>query len=227
MPDAAGDGDDGPAALTVSELNAHIAGVVDDPTFRSVACVGEVSDWYQNDTTCYFTVIDGDAELDCPLWTSRHRRLDCEVEDGDEVFLRGAVDYWTDGGKLQLKPSDLRVLGEGDRLAAVEELRRDLRERGWLDEDRKRPVPRYPDRVGLVTSREGDARHDVTESVHDRHPGIEVVLVHASVQGEAAPDELAAGVAPIDGEVDVVVGRGGGSDTDLAAFDTETVATAL
>lgn len=111
MPDAAGDGDDGPAALTVSELNAHIAGVVDDPTFRSVACVGEVSDWYQNDTTCYFTVIDGDAELDCPLWTSRHRRLDCEVEDGDEVFLRGAVDYWTDGGKLQLKPSDLRVLG--------------------------------------------------------------------------------------------------------------------
>lgn len=231
MSDAAG-GDDGvegaPDALSVSELNARIAGVVDDPMLGNVAVVGEVSDWYESSAACYFTLTDEDAELPCTLWRNRYRELDCEVEDGDEILAVGDVDYWTDGGKLSLHPTHVRVLGAGDRLAEVEALRRDLRSRGWFDEDAKRPIPRYPDRVGIVTSRGGDARYDIQQSVHERHPGVDIVLQHSGVQGDGAPGELAAGIAALDGEVDViVVGRGGGSDTDLAAFDTETVAEAI
>jgi len=230
MSDAAGDrgGDGRPEALTVSELNAAIAGVVDDSSLSGVACVGEVSDWYESGVACYFTLTDSDGELECTLWQSRYRSIDCDVEDGDEVFVRGDVGYYGDWGKLSLYPTDVRVLGDGDRLARVEALRRDLRERGWLDEAAKGPLPRFPNRVGIVTSRNGDARHDFQQAIHERHPGIDLVLQHSGVQGDDAPDELKTGVAALDGEVDIVLlGRGGGSDTDLAAFDTETVATAV
>lgn len=226
MADAAGDRGGAEAALSVAELNDRIAAALGG--FDAVTCRGEVVDPHETDTAVYFSLTDGDATLRCVLWQWRYREMDVDVEAGAEVVAHGPVDYWTEGGEVSLKPRELRVVGDGDRLAAIERRRRELRERGWFDEERKRDLPAFPERVGIVTSRDGDARHDVREAIHERHPGVDIVLAHASVQGERAPEELAAGVRALDGDVDIiVVGRGGGSGDDLAAFRTERVAEAI
>lgn len=229
MADAASGSDaDRPDAFTVAELNERIAAALDGEPFEDVTCLGEVLDCHESDSAVYFTLTDGEAELRCVLWRWRYRDMDVDLEDGAEVVVRGPVDYWEEGGEISLKPREVRVVGEGDRLARIERLRRDLRERGWFAEEQKRALPDYPARVGVVTSRDGDARHDVQQAIHERYPDVEIVLRHASVQGERAPEELAAGIRALDGEVDaIVVGRGGGSDADLDAFNTETVAEAV
>ena len=91
--------------LSVQELNDRIASVVQDtPALNGVRCIGEVTDLHQNSTALYFTLTDGDAELPCMLWANRYRGMDADLEDGTEVILEGDIDYWTEGGKIDLKP---------------------------------------------------------------------------------------------------------------------------
>ncbi len=217
-------------ALTVEEVNERVAAAVDAPDLRDVRVVGEVTDPSETDTALYFTLTDGDAELDCVLWQSRYRSMDAEIAAGAEVLVTGRVDYWVEGGRLNLKPWSVTVVGEGSRARRIARLRAELDERGWFADEHKTAPPRFPDRVGVVTSRDGDARRDVETSIHDRNPAADVVLCHASVQGDRAPAEIADAVHRLDrrGAVDcIVVGRGGGSETDLDAFDTELVAEAV
>lgn len=230
--DAPGDGlaslDDG--ALTVEQVNERVAAVVESSDLQRVRVVGEVTDPSETGSAVYFTLTDGDAELDCVLWQSRYRSMDAAIEAGAEVLVTGRVDYWVEGGRLNLKPWSVTVVGEGSRARRVARLRAELDERGWFADAHKTAPPPFPDRVGVVTSRDGDARRDVETSVHDRNPGVDVVLCHASVQGDGAATEIADAVHRLDrhAEVDcIVVGRGGGSETDLAAFDTEVVAEAV
>jgi len=221
---------DDAGVLTVEQANERVAAAVDTPELRAVRVVGEVTDPSETETAVYFTLTDGDAELDCVLWQSRYRSMDATVEAGTEVVVTGRVDYWVEGGRLNLKPWTVTVAGEGARARRLARLRAELEERGWFADTHKRRPPPYPDRVGVVTSRDGDARHDVATSVHERNPTVDVVLCHASVQGDGAPAEIAAAVRRLDRRADVdciVVGRGGGSETDLDAFDTEAVVEAV
>ncbi len=117
--------------LSVSQLNDRIASVVEDaPALDGVRCTGEVTDLHQNSTALYFTLTDGDAELPCMIWANRYRKMDADLEDGTEVILEGDIDYWTEGGKIDLKPWEVIVVGDGDQAAAVERLRSELEERG-------------------------------------------------------------------------------------------------
>nr|WP_254270949.1 exodeoxyribonuclease VII large subunit [Halorussus aquaticus] len=117
--------------LSVSQLNDRIASVVQDtPAFNGVRCIGEVTDLHQNSTALYFTLTDGAAELPCMIWANRYRDMDAEFEDGTEVILEGDIDYWVEGGKIDLKPWEVIVVGDGDQAAAVERLRSELEERG-------------------------------------------------------------------------------------------------
>lgn len=221
---------DGGRVLTVDELNGLISGALDVEGLSGIRCRGEVSDLSVYDSAVYFDLVGEDAKINCFVWRSRYDGFDVDLEAGDEVVLEGAVDYYVEGGRVNLKPWAVAVVGEGETATALKELRAELAERGWFDDAHKRPLPRFPERIGLVTSARGDARHDVCQSVHDRFPGVDVLLCHAAVQGETAPTELADGVHRLDRheEVDViVVGRGGGSDTDLRAFDVEPVAEAI
>jgi len=220
----------GEDVLTVERLNERVAAAVDAADLGDVRVVGEVTDPNETGSAVYFTLTDGDAELDCVLWQSRYRSIEADVETGTEVVVRGGLDYWVEGGRLSLKPWSVTPVGEGDRARRIARLRSELEARGWFAAERKTEPPAYPDRVGVVTSRDGDARHDVATSVHERNPTVDVVLRHATVQGPDAPTEIAAAVASLDRRPDVdvvVVGRGGGSETDLDAFDTETVAEAI
>lgn len=217
--------------LTVGELNDRISDVIDSATdLRDVQVVGEVIDCSESNVALYFGLTDGTHRVQCMLWKSRYADMDVDIEDGIEVVLSGAVDYWQDGGTLSVKPWLVHPIGDGDQFAALERLRAELEDRGWFDDAHTQALPEYPTTVGVVTSRNGDARHDIQDAIHTRYPDVDIVLEHASVQGDNAPPELADGIVCLDEDpsVDVViVGRGGGSDDDLMAFNTELVAEAV
>lgn len=217
--------------LSVTELNDRIASIVEEtPALHGVRCIGEVTDLHQNSTALYFTLTDGDAELPCMLWANRYRNMDVDLEDGTEVILEGDIDYWVDGGKIDLKPWEIIVVGDGDQAAAVERLQAELEDRGWFEEDHKQSPPRFPDRVGVVTSLRGDARYDIQNAIHNQNPTVDILVKDATAQGPNAPTSLANGIHHLDRSEDVdaiIVGRGGGSDSNLQAFNTERVAEAI
>jgi exodeoxyribonuclease VII large subunit len=174
--------------LSVSQLNNRIASIVENsPALGSVRCAGEVTDLHQNSTALYFTLTDSDAELSCMVWAKRYRNMDAELEDGTEVILEGDIDYWTEGGKIDLKPWEVIVVGDGDQAAAVERLRSELDERGWFDDEQKQRPPAFPERVGVVTSIRGDARYDIQSAIHEQDPTVDILLKDATVQGSEAP----------------------------------------
>ena len=220
-------------ALSVGELNDRVAGAIDVATYLDdVVCRGEVSDLHESGSSVFFTLSDADGshELNCFMYQSEYRGLELELVDGIEVVVDGEVDYWTQGGRLNLRPTEITPVGEGALQAHIDQLRSDLQTQGWFDPDRKQELPQYPECVGVVTSRDGDARYDIQDKIHSRHPGVDIVLHHASVQGDRAPEALADGITTLDREekVDVVIaGRGGGSTHDLLAFNTEEVAAAI
>ncbi|PAU81525.1 exodeoxyribonuclease VII large subunit [Halorubrum salipaludis] len=217
--------------LSVSQLNDRIASVVQDtPALNGVRCIGEVTDLHKNSTALYFTLTDGEAELPCMIWANRYREMDADLEDGTEVILEGDIDYWVEGGKIDLKPWEVIVVGDGDQAAAVERLRSELEERGWFDDEQKQQPPAFPERVGVVTSLRGDARYDIQNAIHGQDPTVDILVKDATVQGSNAPTSIANGIHHLDRSENVdaiIVGRGGGSDSNLQAFNTERVAEAI
>jgi len=217
--------------LSVSQLNDRIASVVQDaPALNGVRCIGEVTDLHKNSTALYFTLTDGEAELPCMIWANRYREMDADLEDGTEAILEGDIDYWVEGGKIDLKPWEVIVVGDGDQAAAVERLRSELEERGWFDDEQKQRPPAFPERVGVVTSLRGDARYDIQNAIHGQDPTVDILVTDATVQGSNAPTSIANGIHHLDRSEDVdaiIVGRGGGSDSNLQAFNTERVAEAI
>jgi len=214
--------------LSVSQLNDRIASVVEEmPALHGVRCIGEVTDLHQNSTALYFTLTDGDAELPCMLWANRYRNMGVELEDGTEVILEGDIDYWVEGGKIDLKPWEVIVVGDGDQAAAVERLRSELEERGWFDDEQKQRPPAFPERVGVVTSLRGDAQYDTQKTIHEQDPTVDILVRDATVQGSKAPTSIANGIHHLARSEDVdaiIAGRGGGSDSNLQAFNTDRVA---
>jgi exodeoxyribonuclease VII large subunit len=217
--------------LTVEQLNGRIAQIVDSAgDLHGVRCIGEVTNVSQSDVAIYFTLTDGEHELSCVVWDSRYRNMDIEIEDGKEVVLEGDVDFWPQGGTISLKPWGVTEVGEGDQAAAVERLKEELEQRGWFNNERKLDPPRFPERIGVVTSLNGDARYDIQNAVHSQDPTADILIKDATVQGPEAPQSVANGIHHLDRheEVDLIIaGRGGGSDTDLQAFNTEEVAEAI
>jgi len=145
---------------------------------------------------------------------NRYRNMDVDLEDGTEVILEGDIDYWVEGGKIDLKPWEVIVVGDGDQAAAVERLRSELEERGWFDDAEKQRPPAFPERVGVVTSLRGDARYDIQNAIHEQDPTVDILIKDATVQGSDAPTSIANGIHHLDRSEDVdaiIVGRGGGA----------------
>ena len=214
--------------LTVAELNERIGAVLDDAdSLQNVQCLGEVSQVNEYDFGVFIDLVYDGHELTALMWSSRYRELDVELEQGMEIVLTGDVDFYPEDGRVNLKPWEVFVVGDGERSLRLKQLRAELADRGWFEDSHKKPLPRLPSRIGVVTSLDGDARYDIQESIHERYPDVDLVIKDARVQGEHAPESIANGVQTLDRHHDVdviVVGRGGGSETDLAAFNTEIVA---
>ena len=218
--------------LPVSTLNDYIQQVLAaDDILADVWIEGEVTSitWAKSGHV-YFKLGDGEALIDAAMWRSHAQRQMVRPRVGDSIIVHGHIDYYSKQGRLQLIADVFEHQGQGILALEMERLRQKLEAEGLFDEARKRPLPRFPRRIGVVTSDTGAVWHDIQTVARRRYPLAELVLVPASVQGPRAPVEIVAAIeflCKIE-HIDVmIVGRGGGSPEDLAPFNHESVARAI
>jgi exodeoxyribonuclease VII large subunit len=213
--------------LTVSALSAQLAAVMEE-RFPAVWIEGEISNFkVYGSGHAYFTLKDEGAQLRCVLFRTRARRVRFEPKDGLHVMGFGAVEVYAQRGEYQLVVELLEPRGLGALQLAFEQLKERLAAEGLFSPTRKRPLPRFPRKIGIVTSPSGAALRDMLRVISRRFGEVHIVLAPARVQGEGAAAEVAQGVRELNalGDVDVIiVGRGGGSLEDLWAFNDEMLA---
>jgi exodeoxyribonuclease VII large subunit len=223
-----------PEVLSVAQLTRRISGLLESG-IGSVWVEGEISNLRrQASGHSYFTLKDEESQLSCVLFARTASGQKTALRDGLQVQLYGEVSVYQPRGQYQLVVRLVQAKGEGQLQARFEELKRRLASEGLFDQERKRHLPRFPQRIGVVTSPTGAAIHDFLQVLHRRHPGLRVVINPVRVQGKGAAAEIAAAIAELSagGEgvrvVDViVVTRGGGSLEDLWEFNEEIVARAI
>jgi len=220
-----------PKPLTVSQLTAIIKETF-EKKFVDVCVVGEISECKRADSGhVYLTLKDEGAVLRAVIWRQAAARVRFRIEDGLEVVARGNIDVYGPRGTYQLIISDIHPKGLGALQLAFRQLVEKLEKEGLFAPERKRALPRYPRRIGIVTSPTGAAIRDMLRMIGRRWPAVEVCLLPRRVQGEGAAEEIAAGIFLLNEkrpDLDVIiVGRGGGSLEDLWAFNEEVVARAI
>lgn len=218
------------AATSVSALTRLVRDVLEG-TFLPLWVRGEVTDFKAHrNGHWYFCLRDESSQVRCVVWSREAARIPTPPADGQQVAVRGQLTVYPARGEMQFAVSAVEALGNGPRRRIADRTLRALDADGLLDPARKRPLPRWPQRLAVVTSPDGAAIRDIVAVVRRRAPSVQVVIVPARVQGDNAPDALCAALEAIGrwGEADVVIiGRGGGGKEDLLAFDDEQVARAV
>jgi exodeoxyribonuclease VII large subunit len=216
--------------FSVSELNAAIRAVLDSE-FQDIWVTGEISGLkHAASGHYYFTLKERDAQVRCVAFRSAHRYWKFKPQDGLAVLARGRIDVYEARGEYQLLVETLEPQGFGALQLAFEQLKKKLAAEGLFDRDRKRPLPRLPRRIGIVTSPRGAAIADMIHILSRRFPGVHIRLYPALVQGEGSIEDVCRGIEYFSRTKwpDVlIVGRGGGSLEDLWTFNEEAVARAI
>ncbi len=218
--------------VSVTQLTGYIKLLLDRDEILAQTCVrGELSNYkIHSSGHHYFTLKDEGAVISCVLFRSDAMRLRFRPESGMKVILTGRVSLFPRSGQYQLYVSHMQPDGAGDLAVAFEQLKQKLQAQGLFDAAHKKPLPRYPERVALVTSPTGAAVRDMIRILGRRWPLASVLVCPVRVQGEGAAEEIAAMLELVDaaGLADVIItGRGGGSLEDLWAFNEEIVARAI
>lgn len=218
--------------LSVTELNGCIKGLIEsDERFFDVYVRGELSNYkiYPSGHH-YFTLKDSESSLRCVMFRSSASKLRFRPENGMGVTVRGRISVYTRDGTYQLVSTGIMPEGAGDLQVAFEQLKAKLEAEGLFDESHKKPLPKFPKRIAIITSSAGAAVHDMLRILGRRWPMTEAVLLPVRVQGVEAPPEIA-GAIRYANEFKVadliITGRGGGSIEDLWAFNDERVARAI
>jgi exodeoxyribonuclease VII large subunit len=226
---------EGVKVLSVSEVTQEVKGLLED-AFPSVWVAGEISNLARPASGhIYLCLKDSSAQIRTVLWRSVAARLRFDLHDGLEVIVRGRLSVYAARGEYQLNVEELHPKGLGAQELALRQLKEKLFRLGYFDPKRKKPLPRFPRRIALVTSPSGAAVRDMLEILGRRWPTAEVWVCPVRVQGDGAAAEVAAALRLLnqlhaDGTVVIdvaIVGRGGGSVEDLWAFNEESVAHAL
>jgi exodeoxyribonuclease VII large subunit len=217
---------------SVTQVTQYIKTLLDsDEELGDLWVEGEVSNFTRASSGhCYFTLKDAESELRCVMWRTQAMRLGWMPKQGDAVEAHGYLSVYEKGGVYQYYIDALARGGIGARWREFQELKERLQAEGLFDEARKRPLPSWPQRIGVVTSPTGAAFQDILNVLSARYPLVEVVLAPSLVQGTEAPDSLVEALARLNARVDldvVIIARGGGSLEDLWAFNDERVARAV
>ena len=218
--------------LSISQINEYIRAKMDsDPLLTGVAVRGEISNYKMYPSGHhYFTLKDEGAALKCVMFKANAVRLRFRPENGMKIIAMGRISVFPRDGAYQLYCTAMAVDGVGDLHAAFEQLKAKLSAQGLFDASHKKPIPRYPAVIGIVTSSAGAAVHDMLRILNKRFPLSKVRLLPVRVQGAEAPGEIAAAIRYANrfklADV-LIVGRGGGSIEDLWAFNDERVAYAI
>ena len=218
--------------FTVASLTTAIQDLIEsEDLFSDVWVEGEISNFKAYPSGhWYFTLKEGSVQLKGVMWRSFAARQPYTPRDGEHVRAHGAIRVYPDGGYYQIQADRLRLLGVGDLYRQLEEIKARLQAEGLFDAERKRPLPAFPRRIGIVTSPEAAAYQDVQNVLRRRYPLAEIVLSPTLVQGDAAPEGIVRALARLNARPDVdviLVCRGGGSIEDLWAFNDERVARAV
>ena len=218
--------------LTITQINEYIRSMMDhDGLLANVAVKGEISNYKMYPSGHhYFTLKDEGGALKCVLFKGNALRLRFRPENGMQVIAMGKISVYPRDGAYQLYCSGLVLDGVGDLYAAFEQLKTKLAAQGLFDPAHKKPLPKLPGTIGIITSSAGAAVHDMLRILRKRYPLTKVVLLPVRVQGAEAPAEIAAAIQYVNHYqlADLlIVGRGGGSIEDLWAFNDEMVAYAI
>ncbi len=215
---------------TVSEITRDVKNLLEQ-SFPTIWVEGEISNYTLHSSGHrYFSLKDENAQIRCVLFRWEGKRLAFEPQDGMKVYALGNITVYEKSGQYQLNVIRLHPIGIGELELAFQQLKEKLYNEGLFDEVHKKPIPEYPETIGVVTSPTGAAIRDIIKIIHRRSPGVKIILNPVRVQGEGAAEEIARAIKDFNQykKVDLlIVGRGGGSLEDLWAFNEEVVARAI
>lgn len=222
-----------PSVLTVTQLNRYVKNVLEgDFRLKDMLIRGEISNFtdHYKSGHFYFTLKEGDCAIKAVMFASYAKNVPFRPKNGMAVIVRGSVSLYERDGSYQLYVYDMQPEGKGSLQLAYEQLLQKLKSEGLFDEERKRPIPRFPERVGLITSDTGAALHDMLNIITRRYPPAQLILYPALVQGKSAPASLIRGLEYFNRNHScdvIIIGRGGGSLEDLWAFNDENLVRAV
>lgn len=221
-----------PIMATVSQLNAYMKRVVDGQTaLNDIWIKGEISNFKDHYSGhLYITLKDEGGVLKAVMFKSAAVHLTFRPEDGMKVLARGRIGVYEQGGTYQLYINEMTPDGVGELYVAYEQLKKKLEEEGLFEESKKKPIPQYPERVGVITAATGAAVRDIINVITRRYPYCEIILYPSLVQGAGASENIVEGIEYFNKNNlcdTLIVGRGGGSIEDLWAFNEEIVARAI
>jgi len=221
--------------ISVSQLNNQIKSIVDSH-FEIVLVEGEVSKaLYHSSGHLYFTLKDANSSINCAMWRSNLSKMKFKLKEGEKVLVYGAVNVYVPRGEYKLIAQNIEPSGIGALQLAFEQLKEELAKLGYFDESKKKPIPRFPKRIAIITSNTAAALQDMLRIANKRWLLSEFYLFNTLVQGEGAPEDIARNIKKADEYVFedgkgfdlIIIGRGGGSKEDLWAFNERVVADAI
>ena len=213
--------------LSVSEITNSVKRVI-EKSFSGVKVVGEISNFKAHFSGhWYFTLKDANAQISCSMWRSNNARVRFTPEDGMKVVVSGNLTVYPPRGSYQIDVRSMKADGVGELQAAFEKLKQRLADEGLFDVEKKKPITRLPQKIGIVTAIDSAAFRDMVSVAERRYPLVELVVASSKVQGEGAAENISKNIKILDarGDLDtIIIGRGGGSLEDLWAFNEEILA---
>ena len=219
--------------ISVSQLNEYIGRVLGtDPLLGAVVVKGEITNLkYHSSGHVYFSIADTGSKINCFFQREYVERLDEQLMDGMEVIVTGSVSVFKKNGTYSIYVKSVEHEGAGDLAAAFERLKKKLNLEGLFDPAHKKPIPKFPGKIGLITSSTGAAVQDMLKILHGRNNLVDIIIFPVLVQGDGAAPDIAAMIDFVNENYDdidtLIVGRGGGSSDDLWAFNEEIVARSI
>jgi exodeoxyribonuclease VII large subunit len=216
--------------LSVSSLTSKIKQTLED-SFEQITVEGEISNFKPHYSGhWYFTLKDDKAQISCTMWKGMNSYVFFTPEDGMKIIVRGKLSVYPPRGSYQIDVRSMKPAGQGELQAAFEKLKMRLSDEGLFDQEYKKEIPRFPEKIGIVTASDGAAFKDLISVAQRRYPLVELIIKPTRVQGEGAAKDISNSIEEFNtfGDVDIIiVGRGGGSLEDLWAFNEEIVARAI
>ncbi len=217
-------------AISVSEITNHIKRTLEED-FSQVKVIGEISNFKAHVSGhWYFTLKDSNASISCTMWRGINNYVFFTPKDGMKVILSGRITVYPPRGSYQLDAKSMKPAGEGELQKAFEDLKNRLRNEGLFNEEFKKSIPSFPQKIGIVTGSDTAAFRDMLSVAERRYPLVKIIIAPAKVQGDGSAGEIANQIIALNKRKDIdiiIIGRGGGSLEDLWAFNEEIVAKAI
>ena len=216
---------------SVDEITTYIKNLIENnKTLQNIWVKGEISNFrHSNNTHMYFSLKDENSIIDCAMFQRANQNLEFMPEDGMKVIIRGYIDIYKPKGRYQIIVEEMYLAGKGELYIKFLQLKAKLEKEGLFREEHKKPIPKYPKIIGIVTSLQGAVIHDIIKIIRRRYPHVGIIIYPSLVQGDEAKYTIVRGIEILNNlNVDVIIiARGGGSFEELWSFNEEIVVRAI